>query len=838
MNLDPRDLSDFTYKRKMSQDQQQKRLVHEQLELVKAHAFYMKRAMDAKNLDETIERAILMLRVMKDNKLEPKNYYELYMSVCDELRELEDFFVTLQETGQITMADLYQKVQECVFVVPRMYLMFCVGGVYIQSKELPARDILKDMVDMVKGVQHPMRGLFLRHYLSEVSKDKLPDVGSPYEGAGGTMSDTYSFILQNFTETNRLWIRLQTHGNREAKKLREQERKELRMLVGTNLVRLSQLEGLQVLEYKESLLPRLLEEIVTCRDTLAQSYLMDCIVQVFPDEFHLSTLEMMLDACVQLKERVNVRCILNGIVGRLASHVEENNLDVIPSDIKGFPAMTDTVTRITESRSNISLVDAINLQSVLTDFALRCYGGNSKYVSHCLEACCNMLESSHPEGTELYAVRTTIEGLLGTVLSSLALRVMEIPYVARLMAYLEWDAWRGVASKLLQAVINSSSSLKSADEVAQLFRMIEPLLRDGDGKSALADDEDEDVSPQQAQSDVFKAEQMLVARVVHLMHHESTDEQFRMYGLAKKAFGKGGKQRMQHTFTPLVFAALGLARKVYATEVKRAAAQRPVAQADATVEGEAEAVAPAAAAVDLPPKPQFGSKKVLGMVLEVLTAMATSFGELSLNLFLNAALAADEFNYSAISYEFLKEALLTYESDVTNSKAQARVLNKIVGTLLMCRNLPAEDYEALITKTAQYANKLLRKPDQSRMITLCSHLFWPKAVGVDTETTVRYDDSDRVQECLEKALDIAAKHNLALFVDILEHYVYYYENGNPVIHARYISGLIALIHEQFDSSIDAATSAHFRNTIEYIKLKQGEEETSATFSDIVTEKKR
>lgn len=29
-----------------------------------------------------------------------------------------------------------------------------------------------------------MRGLFLRHYLSQVSKDKLPDTGSEYEGYG------------------------------------------------------------------------------------------------------------------------------------------------------------------------------------------------------------------------------------------------------------------------------------------------------------------------------------------------------------------------------------------------------------------------------------------------------------------------------------------------------------------------------------------------------------------------------------------------------------------------------------------------------------------------------
>ena len=40
----------------------------------------------------------------------------------------------------------------------RRYLLCVVGSVYIKSREAPAKDILKDLVEMAKGVQHPMRG--------------------------------------------------------------------------------------------------------------------------------------------------------------------------------------------------------------------------------------------------------------------------------------------------------------------------------------------------------------------------------------------------------------------------------------------------------------------------------------------------------------------------------------------------------------------------------------------------------------------------------------------------------------------------------------------------------
>lgn len=67
----------------------------------------------------------------------------------------------------------------CLFI---RYLLCTVGSVYIKSKEAPAKDVLKDLVEMCRGIQNPVRGLFLRSYLAQISRDKLPDIGSEYEG--------------------------------------------------------------------------------------------------------------------------------------------------------------------------------------------------------------------------------------------------------------------------------------------------------------------------------------------------------------------------------------------------------------------------------------------------------------------------------------------------------------------------------------------------------------------------------------------------------------------------------------------------------------------------------
>ena len=54
---------------------------------------------------------------------------------------------------------------QVLYVVLRMYLLITVGIVYIKTQEYSRRDILRDLVEMCRGVQHPLRGLFLRYSL-------------------------------------------------------------------------------------------------------------------------------------------------------------------------------------------------------------------------------------------------------------------------------------------------------------------------------------------------------------------------------------------------------------------------------------------------------------------------------------------------------------------------------------------------------------------------------------------------------------------------------------------------------------------------------------------------
>lgn len=46
-----------------------------------------------------------------------------------------------------------------------------------------------------------------------MSRGLLPDTGSEFEGEGGNISDALEFLLLNFTEMNKLWVRMQHQGS-------------------------------------------------------------------------------------------------------------------------------------------------------------------------------------------------------------------------------------------------------------------------------------------------------------------------------------------------------------------------------------------------------------------------------------------------------------------------------------------------------------------------------------------------------------------------------------------------------------------------------------------------
>ena len=286
-------------------DKEQDNILSKSLKKIKAQTYKVNNTISQNNLRQCLKETYILLNELRINTLTPKRYYNLYISIFDIMLTLKNYFFEEVSRGKI-LIDLYDKVQQAKNVIPRIYLMITVGSIYMEKVPKSVHVILFDLLGVVKQVQNPIKGLFVRNYLLKMVKDKLPDKNSIYEKQGGTFEDSLKFLIQNLEEMNLLWIRLLIGVDANNKKQREKERDELKILIGESINKLSSLESLTKEIYEDQILPKLLKIIIDSKDILSQQYLMECIIHSFPDSYNIKSIEQILDTMTQLKQGVDI----------------------------------------------------------------------------------------------------------------------------------------------------------------------------------------------------------------------------------------------------------------------------------------------------------------------------------------------------------------------------------------------------------------------------------------------------------------------------------------------------------------------------------------------------
>ncbi|CAE7389073.1 VPS35B, partial [Symbiodinium natans] len=750
----------------------------------------MRKAIDGDNVRDALKNASNMICELRTSLLSPKNYFELYMQVFNEMQHLSGFFGD-KSRHKKKMIDLYESVQHAGNILPRLYLLATVAAAYIKSLEAPAKEILKDVNELCKGVQHPLRGLFLRYYLSQMLKDKLPDTGSGFEGEGGDINDAFEFIFTNFQESNRLWVRIQHQGPSREKDRRERERHDLRVLVGANLVRLSQLDGMTMEFYAEDALPKILDHIVSVKDVMSQQYLLESMIQVFPDEFHIRTLEQMLSSYVRALPNVDMKPIMVTLMNRLANYLSEADSSKVQAAGDIFSLFRSHLQGILEralqpqqqSQGGVAVASPmpdmappLEVLAAFMQFTVSLYPDQVHYVDIILGSAAELLQKFKAlpgcSGPISEKAADQIGELLAGPMKTLGLGVLKMEHFAGLVGFLTFEIRKQVSLNMVSAIVEDDRALSSVDDVTALFGFISPLLKD-----------EEDTPMDEAKDKArFAEEQHKVCKLVHQVRHEDTDIEFQILTTMRGFFGQGGPNRLVYTLQPIFFAALGLVPKILAREKRRAE------------EGD-----------DAVPQPAVSMKKVFQFVHKTNTALMQSSPDMALHLWLAAAVSADQVEratgaqggYEPIAYEFLTQALVLFEEEISDSSKQFKGIHNIVGTLCKIAALDPENFDNVSQKITRHAAKLLKKPMQCRAVAACSQLFWCDARR----------DAKRVRECLERCVKTCEavvqsdSAQVGLWVEMFDRYIYYYEVQCEEVGITFLQSLMQICVEHIDFAL-------------------------------------
>jgi len=780
-------------------DDSQESLFNAASGVVKRHAFYMRRSLDDKNLDEALVKAANMISELRTSKLFPSKYYELYMHITNELRALQEHIAEqyqrlIDKSTEATdeadewLEDLYERVQYRANIVPRLYLLVTVGSVKLKVMKEPSSQIvvLYDLVEMTKGVQHPTRGLFLRNYLSSVSREHLPDTDDVHEERDENVRKAIDFVLQNFSEMARLWIRMQHQGAVRNKKRREKERMQLRMLVGTNLRRLSELTSVDVRTYKDHVLPEIVKQVVKGKDRIAQEYLMDCVIHVFTDEYHLATLDVFLKTCSKLHSSVNVRVIIESLMNRLAAFAAENPSVFGQEDV--FPKFQECCKAIiAKPKSKMKLQDLLSLQCALVNFAAQCYPGEDKYIAEVIKSVFEILsskgEKAPPEAVD--HVNRAITAPLG----ALQLKVFEIEDYPKLITFLDFESQRQVARSIAEELVQTGAMIGDRTQASNLFALLASLVKDQNDAETLRDEN----------KDQFEDEMSALATVINLIRNEEApDQQYdTLKGVWTEHLSHGGKTRIGYVAPPVIFNALALVQSKYSAQLEDAEEAR------------------------LQKKKR---KKIFQFIYNVLGNFSAIRPYEGIRIYSQAALTTSFLDMEAFTYEFLSSALVLYEEEISDSVSQYDTIILLTATIQRCNIEDEENFDALRTKCTQHSSKLLKKPSQVKAMCACTHLFW------DT----KWRNEEVVTKILQRAsrysgqtMDEAEKAHL--YMDILNKYLYLHKEGMEAITPELMQKLLDVIKEDLsDLNEDppedeeglrklSNLKTYYRNTMQYIE---------------------
>lgn len=809
----------------------------------------MKQCLNDNNLLQALKHCSNFLNELRINQLSPKQYYELYIAIFDSLDYLSNHLLSSYKAKQNKksstpfLADLYELVQYSGNIVPRLYMMIVVGTTYISTNDAPTKEIMKDMIEMCRGVQTPIRGLFLRYYLSQRIKNLLP-ISNKAE-----FNETVEFLITNFIEMNKLWVRLQHQGHSSERELRYKERKELKILVGSNLVRLSQIiddfdqpDYSSIDYYQERIFPIITEQIIQCRDHLAQSYLIDVIIQIFPDNFHFKTLDDLLNKVfINLNPMLNKSDLIATLIERFVNYynLESDNdkpqiqlfstfwqfyLKLVKTDMP-----SEEHSLILQSFIKLSLTfEKDNFENLNTIYQFMTENFNND-------------DNSIDEKIWLNLLIAPIQS------SSVIINLLKLPFFNEFYNKISNKLYqKQISLEILNKLLKTINGKIDIKDIDLIFKYLLILIKDssemnlskkiGLVKTVKLNNEESVVTNEflTIQSNICKLFSIIISNEPN--YFEKINSLFYM----KKRYLNKNLNNTIFTYPTLIQLILNNLKVIGLINFQR--------------NGKLTSKLTT----------QF---KNLALVIDELYQNHQTFNSmLILNLYLNCGLVADQLKLPTITEEYFNQCFVVYEESLMMNNTASTSNNNphdsfnnnsipyqsvilMINKLNCVRSLSQESYETLIVKLTLYGSKLLKKQDQGRSVYNSSYLWWWIEKLSHDASKELFKDPKRVLECIQKSLRVADSCidpylSIKLFIEILNRCLIFNIYGNNLVDDNYLNGLIDLIKTNIDNLQDdnnlkdpddheyklfASIKSYFNRTMHYIDQQKQDDR----FLDVV-----
>ena len=820
-------------------EEDQERYLDRGLKKIKAQSFHIHTAIEKNNLRQCLKETYSMLSELRTNALTPKNYYHLFTTIFDEMMIVENFFREEIKRGR-KPRDIYDSVQQAIYLIPRLYLMISAGALVMENEPKSAEEIIFDLLGMIKGVQNPIRGLFVRYYLLKRIKDKLPDKDNVYIEEGGKIEDTLKFLIQNMDEMNRLWIRLSSDVMGNEKILRDKERTELKILVGESINRLSSLDGLTVELYEKEVLPKLIQIILESNDVLSQQYLMECIIHAFSDSYNIKCIESILNTLSSLTPGVDIKGLFISLMEKLAKFITDNSGEDATEEDKKltsaamnvYPVLLQYFDRLQKETcmlgDNMDVLKLLDLNAAFMKFSIKCtdidvLSSINHILTSTLECFRQLARRLSSDGNK------KLSKLLAIPLESNH-SLFEMTDFDGLILFLDYSLRKNLALKIIQSLYKDQSKekLDSVDKIQKLLKLIRPLITD------VEDALEEDYM-------TFESEQNEVSKMIFVVKSQDPEIIYEIYGELKNVFVEGGSNRRKITLPTLASCIIQFCHKLsLAYDNKNGLVSEEIKKNPYSNE-----------IINLIDVSKIDSDEtfyklmlnIYKLLNEIISIISQENPENALKLYLASAaqvntIQSDRSNYEEACASFMNAAMNIYQEGKYDQNIKYSLLSQVVGYLLNFTILSNENVENILKILMESGTKMAKRGDQFNSMLSIGQIYYSVL-----------KDGNKVNDCIDKArkyadFAMANPQNLTLFIELLNKFLYYVENGDEIISIKpeQIDDIIELIKNHIqtiknevsvDSSFLPDIEKYFNNTIEIIKRRKNEDNHKPIYDSIL-----
>ncbi|OHT06048.1 hypothetical protein TRFO_05692 [Tritrichomonas foetus] len=455
-------------------EKDQQKYVNESIERTQGFAFLMHRSLDQSDVDQAFQYASQIVEVLKTEGLNPRNYYTLYHVISQYLLELNDAISDRERFEDKVVCEQYETAQYHRCVLQRLYLMITAGPQLAARGYTRLVDVLDDLSEMIRQSQHVVHALFIRHFLLSVFKQHLAD------STQQEMERSLHFLLHNFAQMNRMWVRIGDTIDGKS-----DQRKELSVLIGMNLTRISSLKNLTPEGYKRIILPYVFKHVELCEDEVAQEFILQSIVHAFPEDFHILTIDQLFSVLGRVEQSVPVLNIVSQLLDRFLKYV---------GGIEGelgntvFVTIAKNIEELFNSENHLPLTAKFTTVEKLIRFALKLNPNDVrnvknlfKFVDFHIDLAINDEPLAATDASA--ALRSCIEAPLK--IFQTADQIYELEYLPILIKRLLPKDRYAVATFICQQFINSSTKIASLEKFKFFLSLTSSLVREGPGKSCF-----------------------------------------------------------------------------------------------------------------------------------------------------------------------------------------------------------------------------------------------------------------------------------------------------------------------------------------------------------------